>query len=104
MKNPLQVREDLLGLDIEVAHADDLSVAVDRCLPRNEQEVADAITLGEAERLVGIWINRDLLYLHRLFSEITLSTKTMFDLTARAAMSPIPVVIRGIPSVRLLAG
>jgi hypothetical protein len=70
MKNSLEVREDLLGLDFEVAHANDLSVAVDRCLARYEQQVADAIALREAERLVRIWIDRDFLHLHKLSSEI----------------------------------
>ena len=62
---PLEVREDLLGLDIEVADADELSARVDRRLARDEEKLADAIALREAEGLVRIRVDRDLLYLHK---------------------------------------
>ena len=56
----MEVAERLLGLCIEVAHADELAVLVDRCLPGDDHEVADPEPLGEPERLVGVGVELDL--------------------------------------------
>ncbi len=64
-ENPLEVREDLLGLGIEIADTDELSVPLDRRLARDEEKLTDAIALREAEGLVRIWVDRDLLYLRK---------------------------------------
>ena len=53
------MRNDLLGLGVEVADADELAVLVDRRLTRDEQQVADPEALREPEGLVRIGIELD---------------------------------------------
>jgi hypothetical protein len=53
-ENPFDVREDLLSFRIEIAEADELSGPIDRRLARDEEKVAGAIALREAEGLVRI--------------------------------------------------
>jgi hypothetical protein len=67
-QHPLEVREDLGDLGVEVANAHELAGFVNGRLARDEQQLSDAIALGKAKGGVRIRVERDLLYLHRLSS------------------------------------
>ena len=63
LEHPREVAEDLLGLRVEVADADDVAAFVERRLTRHDHQVADSEPLREEVGLERVRVEPDLVRL-----------------------------------------